>query len=391
MTPDRGYQLVKELLHEHFGNEYRIAAAYIEKALARPTVKSEDVKSRQAFSLFLRGCCNVMEELHYMQELDMPTNMRAIMTKLPFKFRDKWRTKAHEVLERYNRRACFKDLVSFIEREVKIISDPLFGDIQGTTSGSPASEGVNKFKSQSKFRVRGDSFATTVAVVDTTKGSCPVPQKQDSLERTKNACVCCSESHTLEECPKLKRRKHRDKIVFLKEKGMCFGCLCSGHMSKDCDRRITCKECGKNHPTVLHISEKPRTSTERGHSKATGHGKPPSSETCGHTGAGEEDSILSILPIQVKSIKGDKIIQTYAFLDPGSTATFCSEDLMQRLNINGRRTNFLLRTMGQEKIVSTHALNGLEVASLDSNHFYSLPEVLTQRQMPVTPNNIVSQ
>lgn len=47
--------------------------------------------------------------------------------------------------------------------------------------------------------------------------------------------------------------------------------------------------------------------------------------------------------------------------------------------------------MRQEKVVSTHALNGLEVAGLDSNHFYSLPEVLTQRKMPVTPNNIVSQ
>ena len=47
--------------------------------------------------------------------------------------------------------------------------------------------------------------------------------------------------------------------------------------------------------------------------------------------------------------------------------------------------------MGQEKVVSTHALSGLEVAGLNSNHFYSLPEVLTHRKMPVTPNNIVSQ
>ena len=33
------------------------------------------------------------------------------MTKLPFKFRDEWRTKAHDILERYNHRACFNDLV----------------------------------------------------------------------------------------------------------------------------------------------------------------------------------------------------------------------------------------------------------------------------------------
>ena len=252
-----------------------------------------------------------------MQELDMPTNMRAIMTKLPFKLRDKWRTKAHEVLERYNRRACFKDLVSFIERQVKIISDPLFGDIQDTTSGSPALRSVNRFKSQSKFsRVRGDSFAKAVTVVDTTKGSCSNPQRQDSMEKTKNACVCCSQPHTLEECPKLKRKKHRDKIIFLKEKRMCFGCLCSGHMSKDFDRRLNCKECGQNHPMVLHISERPNPSAESEHSNRTRHAKPPSSETCGHTGARREDSILSILPIQVKSIKGDKIVKPMHFWIP---------------------------------------------------------------------------
>lgn len=73
-----------------------------------------------------------------------------------------------------------------------------------------------------------------------------------------------------------------------------------------------------------------------------------------------------------------KMIQTNAFLDPGSIATLCSDHLMQRLNVVGRKTNVLLCTMGQERVVSTHALSGLEVAELDNNHFYSLPEVLTQ-------------
>lgn len=31
---------------------------------------------------------------------------------------------------------------------------------------------------------------------------------------------------------------------------------------------------------------------------------------------------MSIVPVKVKSIKGSAVIQTYAFLDPGSSATF---------------------------------------------------------------------
>ena len=61
MDPERGFIVAKALLQEHFGNEYNIANAYIERALTWPAIKSEEVKSLQAYGLFLRGCCNVMQ------------------------------------------------------------------------------------------------------------------------------------------------------------------------------------------------------------------------------------------------------------------------------------------------------------------------------------------
>lgn len=68
------------------------------------------------------------------------------------------------------------------------------------------------------------------------------------------------------------------------------------------------------------------------------------------------------MSVQVKSTKGNDVIQTYAFLDPGSTATFCSEHLMHKLNIIGKITNFLLKTMGHERVVPAYSLLGLEVS-----------------------------
>ncbi len=100
--------------------------------------------------------------------------------------------------------------------------------------------------------------------------------------------------------------------------------------------------------------------------------------------------MLSILPVKVKSAKGNHIIKTYAFLDPGSSATFCSEQLMRKLNVTGRKTNFLLSTMGQKTVVPAYSLIGLEVSNLDSNDFHVLPEVLTQTKMPVNINNMVT-
>lgn len=52
----------------------------------------------------------------YMHELDIPANMLAIIMKLPYRLRDKWRTVACDIQENNNQRATFKNMVDFHER-----------------------------------------------------------------------------------------------------------------------------------------------------------------------------------------------------------------------------------------------------------------------------------
>ncbi len=73
-----------------------------------------------------------MEDLQHMEEMNVPSNLRLIMMKLSYKLREKWRSVAWELQERRGYRVMFPDFVAFIERQVKILSDPLFGDLQGT-------------------------------------------------------------------------------------------------------------------------------------------------------------------------------------------------------------------------------------------------------------------
>lgn len=85
MDADRGYALAKDLLKEHFCNEFKVSTAYLEKALGWPASKSEDVQGLQANALFLHTCCNTMDDLSFMQELNMPSNMKVVVMKLPYK------------------------------------------------------------------------------------------------------------------------------------------------------------------------------------------------------------------------------------------------------------------------------------------------------------------
>ena len=383
MEPERGYHRAKELLQEHYGNEFKIANAYIEKALSWSSIKSEDPRALEAFALYLRGCCNAMEEITYMEELDLSSNLKALVTKLPYKIREKWRSEVCVLQEKRNVKVRFCDLVRFLEYQVKILTNPVFGNIQDPTSPKP--QKPNTYK---RPKSTGSSFATSISNIDQDSQS---SQSQDSSQATnKPFCLFCSGTHIMDECQTFKRKLHRDKITFLKERGICFGCLVRGHTNNRCFKRLTCKECKLNHPTVLHIKKKKGTeTTEMSENETTQASASP--KACGHIGAGEEECVLSIVPVKVKSSKGNQIIQTYAFLDPGSSASFCTNSLMHQLNIRGKRTNILLRTMGQEKTVSSHIVTGLEVSELHGNTFTALPEFYTQKAMPVTKHNIPNQ
>ena len=109
------------------------------------------------------------------------------------------------------------------------------------------------------------------------------------------------------------------------------------------------------------------------------------------TGAGNSECKLAIVPVKVKMKKGDKVINTYAFMDPGSSATFCTESLLRQLQTTGSRTSVLLRTMNKEQVIKTSRVTGMEISGLESNEYLELPEVYSHTVIPVKPENIPNQ
>lgn len=74
MIPELGYHKVKQQLHNILAMNTRSLWYTLKKALSSPPVRNGDVKALQSFHLFLRGCCNVIEEYLYIQELGLPSN-----------------------------------------------------------------------------------------------------------------------------------------------------------------------------------------------------------------------------------------------------------------------------------------------------------------------------
>lgn len=158
--------------------------------------------------------------------------MRAVLAKLPYKLRERWRGRAHVVMENTGCRAGFSDMVEFIERQVKILSDPFFGDLQDYSS-SKTSAFLSKLPSGVKVQ------RNVVASTRTTAESQVQRQSFTAVEEgTSNRCICCSLKHSLEDCQQFQGKRHMDKVFLLKKKVICFGCLRQGHISRNCEVRI---------------------------------------------------------------------------------------------------------------------------------------------------------
>ena len=196
------------------------------------------------------------------------------------------------------------------------------------------------------------------------------------------------------DCSQFQTQSHDNKVEFLRSHGYCFGCLLKGHLSKNCKNRLMCQVCQMKHPTVLHI-QSARGPKQENQPKATAETEdtPISSAlvSAGDVTGARRDCALAIVPVRVEVAKGSRYIQTYAFLDPGSTAAFCTENLMNLLNAKGRKTQILLRTMGQEKPAGTYEVRALEEGDLEGCMYLDLPNVYRQSKITVSKENIITE
>lgn len=335
MPPDHGYQKAMHLLKDCYGNALKIATALMERVLKWPQVKSEDAQALSDFSLFFVSCRNALKDVDYMDELDNPANMRVIISKLPYKIKEKWRALAFEIQERTQMRVKFTDLVAFMDRQAKIVTDPLFGDLL-----SPATERKERKTSlmerkSKKEGIKRSSFATKIVKPREEHNKLKTDKALSSVAFTK-PCLFCKQNHTLVECNDIAEKPHKVKLEFIRKAGLCFGCLGKGHISKDCKRKMTCQTCSERHPSLLHIPRK-EVGSEPAHAECQEEVSAEKmivssalvsldNERSTRDRSGDK-CVLAVLPVWVKAKKCSKMVKTYAFVDPGSSATFCTGSL----------------------------------------------------------------
>jgi hypothetical protein len=332
--------------------------------------------------------------------MENPDSLRLLVARLPYEIRRRWRSIADKITEEENREVCFRDIVIFIEKEARIVNHPVFGDISGSVLPQ------NTYVAKPTIKPRGISFVTNAndnsyfarnIITDSHSYDRPSIQGDNYYKK----CIMCSNNHDIVNCTEFQSKSYADRSTFALNHGLCYNCLIPHHRVKDCRKPPMCKQCGKKHSNLLHLSNDDTTVTAE-----TQKAKLNLSENCPeiknayidrNDTTSDMNSFTSstiglpIVPVKVKAKDSDVVITTYALLDPGSNSTFCSDALINNLNIQGKRVSYSLTTLQEENFTTNSLVVSLDIFDMEENTCIDLPCVFSRPSLSVSTKDIPRQ
>ena len=222
---------------------------------------------------------------------------------------------------------------------------------------------------------------------------------QTVLSPPKLCCKLCKGPHYLNQCKRFRKYVYEDRIKFVNESKLCRSCLEPGHFAKNCSRKSPCKrpDCNGSHTTLLHPPEKCTLS-----SSATNQMDSPTDSALSHIAVcnglvgvpTQTRGSLPIVPVRIRTSNSEQSIVTQAFLDTGSTSSFITNDLIDKLGI--RRTPVVkVTTVTINHGTDTRkakVISDLEISDVfESSPYSHLQPLLSIQKLPATIDDAPSQ
>ncbi|XP_068707655.1 uncharacterized protein [Montipora foliosa] len=173
-----------------------------------------------------------------------------------------------------------------------------------------------------------------------------------------------------------------NRLSFVKENNLCFGCLRKGHISSECRRRLVCSTCNKKHPTCLN--------EERDKRKEEDEARDPHKSLTSCTSQGVSSTATSmIVPVWLSSSRSNEEVLAYAILDTQSDATFIRKEICDDLDVEMQPTKLRLSTItNQESLVDSHRITDLQVTGYSSDIQIPIPVAYTSTSIPANESHI---
>ncbi|KAK0134384.1 hypothetical protein N1851_030041 [Merluccius polli] len=393
---ESAYNAAWTVLPERYGSPFLIAKAFRNKLDAWPKISTKGSTELQEFTDFLASCEAAMSQMKGLEVLNDCHENQKILTKLPDWLTARWSRKVIEEEEQSHTYPSFSQFVKFLTREAKISCHPV-----SSLHALKPSE-CERFKVP-KSRGPGAKVLAT-----------------NSDERVVSSCCdfCEKTGHSLHKCRKCMDKTISERVKFVQEKNLCFGCLMSGHRSKECKNKNCCSMCEKRHPTCLHddrtkeermatrpdgarnIDRSRERRVERLHdtsARASSEMRASSNATTSSEARSlrvvqniKDTHTSSIVPVWVSAAsEPTNEVLVYALLYTQSDTTFILEDTAKALHTKNEPVQLKLSTMAAKTtLVSCRKLTGLQVRGYFSDKIIPLPGTYTREFIPANRDHI---
>ncbi|XP_057709746.1 uncharacterized protein LOC130927761 [Corythoichthys intestinalis] len=382
---ESAYNAAWAVLDERYGNPFLISKAFRDKLDAWPKISTKGSIELQEFADFLRSCKSAMSEIKGLEILNDCNENQKMLSKLPDWLTSRWNRKVTETQEQSQTFPSFSQFVEFLNIEAKIACNPI------TSLHALKPSEADKIKV-----VKSRNYETKVLATNTN-------------EKTFNvSCIFCEKAgHSLQKCWKFMNKPISQRLALVQEKKLCFGCLKSGHRSKDCEGRETCDTCSKKHPTCLHDDQakevRVQARTKKTNSSNTSNSRQtecaPNDNNIPQTSAATSNRIMqndedthtsSIIPVWLSNEKEpENEVLVYALLDTQSDTTFILEETARSLNTTLQPVQLKLTTMStRNAVIACHKISGLQVRGFYSNKLIPLPDSYARDFIPANLDHI---
>ena len=79
----------RRLLKKRYGQDYKIASAYVDRVTTGPPIRAEKVDDLRKFSILITFCKNALKDIGYLRRINNPDVLKKIVDRLPFDMKRK--------------------------------------------------------------------------------------------------------------------------------------------------------------------------------------------------------------------------------------------------------------------------------------------------------------
>ena len=326
---EAGYEKAREILKNRFGNSHLVSQRIMSDLKNGKSVhKPHEI---QQLADELSTALAALEQLDKYDEINTQQSIIDILQRCQLYIRNRWRKKALEIKKDSDLYPSFKDFVNFLKLIASEACDPIYG--------SENSRSYNKAKSVSCSTIT--SFQS------------PYHQKKQVYK----PCVVCGQEHRLFYCESFKKMPPKARLDIAVKNKLCFNCLLAGHGSRECRKVSVCSVpgCGRKHTKFIHVeSDNPESSEIVINTDAKQMVSDNAVNSHANVSANTVYSCVYLPIVQV--IVNDQYV-VYALLDTGSTNTFISANLAEKLNLDGTRIHYRMNTLENSSDVDSRLVS----------------------------------